>query len=164
MRTILFILLILSAFSENTIREKLSAPVENGDLAFLRALNNYFGCKTWEDGECTECSSNYIFNDNKICSQVTPQCKKFNRAVGICEECYLGYEIFNGQCILRDIAETIDRGCKSFENSKCKECSIRWYFDEKKVCQPVDDNCRKWKDNGECTGCYMGYSLKDNKC
>lgn len=113
--TLLFIMLVLT----EDLFEKLSKPVEGGDLNFLRALNNYFGCKTWANQQCTECSPQYIFNDNKICSQVPPQCQKFNRAVGICEHCYTGYEIYNGQCILVDLANSIDRGCKSFKNSKC---------------------------------------------
>lgn len=82
--------LALSATS-SSVREQLAAPVENGDIGFLRALNNFFGCKEWSDTECIECSAGYFFNDNKICCEVTPQCKKFNRGVGICEECYLGY-------------------------------------------------------------------------
>lgn len=45
----LLILLIAGISSSSTIDELLLTPVENGDLSFLRALNNYFGCKTWVD-------------------------------------------------------------------------------------------------------------------
>ena len=60
-------------------------PVENGDTNFLRAINSYYGCKTWNGGNCVECSEGYSFNDNKMCRKVPEQCKKFNRGVGICE-------------------------------------------------------------------------------
>ena len=70
--------LVLGTVQES-IREKMSTPVEGGDLAFLRALNNYYGCKTWEETECVECSPGYYFNDNRICSKVTDECKKFTK-------------------------------------------------------------------------------------
>ena len=37
------------------------------DPEFLKVLNNYFGCKVWEEGVCVECSENFYFNDNGIC-------------------------------------------------------------------------------------------------
>lgn len=114
----LLVFLVLAAQSA-IIDEQLATPVEGGDLAFLRALNNYFGCKIWGDTSCLECSANYFFNDNKICSVVVPQCKKFNRGVGICEECYLGYAIYSGQCIPQDISKSLDKGCKKFDQAAC---------------------------------------------
>ena len=65
-------------------------------MGFMTALYNYYGCKVWEDGHCAECADRYIFNDEGICKEVPPTCKQFNRAVGICERCYFGYQIYNG--------------------------------------------------------------------
>ena len=56
MKSVIFFLLICCLLASQDLFKKLSAPVEDGDLAFLRALNNYYGCKTWIDGQCTECS------------------------------------------------------------------------------------------------------------
>ena len=99
----MFIVFLLLCFTLGAncanIKEILSAPVPNGDLNFLRALNNFYGCKTWGDVACLECSAGYFFNDKRICSQVSIYCKNFNRAVGVCEQCYLGYAIFSGQCV-----------------------------------------------------------------
>ena len=45
----------------------------------MKALNNYYGCKVWLDGVCTECSQHYYFNKKGICCEVKPECKQFNR-------------------------------------------------------------------------------------
>lgn len=65
--------------------------LKNADL--MKVLNNYFGCKTWVDGVCTECSQDFYFNAKGICCAVTKECQVFNKQVGICEQCYQGYEI-----------------------------------------------------------------------
>ncbi len=46
---------------------------------FVKVLNNYFGCKTWDNGVCVECSNHYFFNVHGVCCEVKPQCKNFNR-------------------------------------------------------------------------------------
>ena len=50
MKSVIILLFIWTILAEEEIFKMLSAPVEDGDIAFLRALNNYFGCKTWVDG------------------------------------------------------------------------------------------------------------------
>lgn len=51
---LVLVLLLLSTTSiAEIVTEKMKVPIEEGDLTFLRALNNYFGCKEWIDGECT---------------------------------------------------------------------------------------------------------------
>ena len=37
------------------------------DPEFLALLNNYFGCKTWDNGICVACSDRYYFNKNGVC-------------------------------------------------------------------------------------------------
>lgn len=32
------------------------------DPMFLLSIQNYFGCKTWENGICIECSDRFYFN------------------------------------------------------------------------------------------------------
>ena len=128
------------------------------------ALNNYYGCKAWQHNQCVECADRYFFNDDGICNEVPPTCKQFNRAIGICERCYFGYDIYDGKCLLSRIVDSIDRGCAKFSDGRCVRCSARWYFDENNVCQPVDSDCRKWDVNGKCNSCYIGYSLRENKC
>ena len=127
------------------------------DPAFVTLLNNYFGCKTWDEGVCVECSENYYFNNKGICCEVKPECKNFNREVGICEGCYQGWEVVDGKCVITDLANSKDKGCKTFTNGVCTQCSARWYFGAGQVCQPVDDLCHTWADNGNCLTCYNGY-------
>ena len=56
-------------------REELEASPEFQDPNFLRIINNYFGCKTWVDGVCMECSNNFYFNENGVCCEVKEFCK-----------------------------------------------------------------------------------------
>lgn len=49
------------AFLTITIASDVSADLAN-DPELRAIVNNYFGCKTWEDGVCTECSEHYYFN------------------------------------------------------------------------------------------------------
>ena len=58
----------------------------------------------------------------------------------------------------REIAFSIDRGCKTFDDGKCVECSNRWFFNKKGYCSPVSNDCRKWDTkSGQCLECYKGY-------
>ena len=134
-----FLVLVCACLSQDASvlsKEDLNNP------ELMKVLNNYFGCKTWTDGICTECSKNFYFNAKGICCEVKPECKNFNRQAGICEGCYQGYEIVNGACVISDIANSKDKGCREWKNGVCSLCSQRWYFGPNNVCQPIDDNCR----------------------
>lgn len=131
---------------------------------FMKILNNYFGCKTWQDGICTECSQHYYFNAKGICCEVKPECKTFNRAAGICEGCYQGYSIVDGKCVASDLVNSKDKGCRQWTDGVCSQCSARWYFGPDGVCYPVDDNCRTWASSGACETCYNGYVIENGKC
>ena len=127
-------------------------------------MNNYFGCSTWVDGVCTACSAHYYFNAGGVCCEVDPQCQNFNRAVGICQGCYQGYSIQNGTCVADSALNPSNLGCSIWSNGVCIQCSIRWFFDSNKVCQPVSDLCSTWNSNGECVSCYNGYIVNQGAC
>ncbi len=40
---------------------------EYNDPNFIKLIDNYFGCKTWVNGACVECSQRYVFNNKGIC-------------------------------------------------------------------------------------------------
>ena len=67
---ILLSLTLTQVVDLNTIftpETKATLGPEYEDPAFLRLIDNYFGCKTWVDGLCTECSQGYLFNKNGVC-------------------------------------------------------------------------------------------------
>ena len=101
-----------------TIAQDISADLTN-DPELLSIVINYFGCKTWEDGVCTECSDHYYFNNNGVCCEVKPQCRVFNREQGICEGCYQGYSIVDGQCVAIDLTNSDQVGCRRWEDGTC---------------------------------------------
>lgn len=158
---IVFFYLLTLAWSQtfNTIR----GP-EYTDPVFLKTINNYFGCKTWNNNVCIECSDHYHFNGIGICCQINPQCKRFNQQVGICEDCYQGYTVVNGVCVISTSVNPNIVGCKTWTNGACTECAIRWYFDSNKNCQPVSNFCRTWTVSGNCDTCYQGYTVINGAC
>ena len=107
---LLLVVLLSLATTQDVTHD--SELLEDPELVAL--LNNYFGCKTWEDGVCTECSFRYYFNKNGVCCEVKPECKVFNTAEGICEGCYQGWEIVDGKCVPVDLVNSDNRGCKAW--------------------------------------------------
>lgn len=70
----------------------------------------------------------------------------------------------DGECVLRDLVNPENIGCKRWEGDACQECSFRYYFNQNRVCTPVDDFCSTWvNSNGVCTLCYPGYTLNVNR-
>ena len=132
----------------------------------MRIINNHFGCKTWKDGFCIECSKSYIFNKNGVCCKVDANCENFNRDVGVCELCYTGFHVdANGTCSVRDISDPALKGCAKWNNLECEACAAKHYFDADKVCQAVSPHCREWDTTtGECTSCYHGFMIDNGNC
>lgn len=152
-------LLIASAFAQTLNLSAVFTPAtqatlgpEYQDPEFLKLINNYFGCKTWQNGACTECSASYIFNKNGVCCLIDSHCQNFNRDMGVCELCYTGYSVSaNGSCSQVSLStndETV--GCAEWKNNVCSKCSSKYFLynapnSTKSFCKPVSDDCREWK-------------------
>ena len=113
----LLAILFLAAITVQQQPDTQLDPELLNDPELVKLLNNYFGCKTWEDGVCVECSENYYFNSNGICCEVKPQCRLFNREQGVCVACYPGYQIVDGVCEVLDLAASGELGCKLWEDA-----------------------------------------------
>lgn len=52
-------------------------------------------------------------------------------------------------------------GCKTFDqNNVCTLCSLSYYLDSQKICQPVNPNCKTFNPaSGACLSCYPGFGL-----
>lgn len=57
------------------------------------------GCAAWDWGNniCLTCSKNWVFNSNKVCTQVSSFCKTSDEK-GACTSCYAGYDLSDGIC------------------------------------------------------------------
>ena len=128
------------------------------------------GCRTWDwdTQRCLECSARWTFNQQGICVAVNDLCATFDNANGACLSCYKGFELNNGVCVLSqtEITGPTDLGCKTWDwdNQVCLECSLRWTFNEQRVCVPISDLCQTYDSNGVCTACYKGYTLSNGAC
>lgn len=171
---ILCVIVLLAIVSSQTINlndiftNKTQATLgqEYQDPNFLRTIDNYFGCKTWQNGNCLECSHGYIFNNNGVCCLIDRNCEIFNIAVGVCERCYTGFHVdANGTCTLRALSDPSLVGCAEWKQNQCVACSALYYFNANGVCTAVSDQCRDWnRTTGACTECYFGYIVQDGNC
>ena len=168
------------------VSDQCKAHAENGDCTacfkgydlkegqcifsdFNNARPSDLGCATWDwDNQvCLKCSNQWVFNADKVCVPVSDQCKA-HAENGDCTACFKGYDLKEGQCIFSDFnnAKPSDSGCATWDwdNQVCLKCSHRWFFNSQKRCVPVDDNCNNYADDGSCSSCYPGYSVRDGVC
>lgn len=146
----------LSAVFTNATLATLGSEYQNPD--FLKLINNYFGCKTWQNGSCIECSASYLFNKNGVCCLIDQNCQQFNRDMGVCELCYTGFIVSsNGSCTQQTLFQNDQtNGCAEWTNNVCNKCSVKYYMysanSSKSYCKAVSDDCRDWNTTtGECT-------------
>ena len=127
------------------------------------------GCATWDwDNQvCLSCSKHWVFNGDKKCVPVSDQCAT-HADNGNCLSCFKGYDLKDGACVFSSFnnAHPSDIGCATWDwdNQVCLSCSKRWFFNSKKRCVPVDDNCNSYDDSGACTSCFVGYSVNSGVC
>ena len=119
-----------------------------------------------ETKRCLKCAERAFFDGFGICWAVNPQCQTFDPIDGYCLSCYGGYRLDSGKCILAEVTEPSDPGCNLWNqaNDVCLRCSQRHYFDIFQKCQPVNDLCADWNNQGDCTSCYGGYDLQSGNC
>lgn len=55
----------------------------------------------------------------------------------------------------------LNPGCKQYNTAgSCVACSNRFYKDAEGICQPVNPNCKTYKnENGACTSCFDGFAI-----
>jgi hypothetical protein len=128
---------------------------------------NDLGCAQWDWNNqiCLRCSKGWVFNSNNVCQVVSNQCKAFDNS-GRCTDCYKGYNLQNGQCVLAPQNGPSDVGCAQWDwnNQVCLKCSQGWIFNVYGVCQSVSSQCKAYDNSGRCTDCYKGYALLNGEC
>ena len=131
------------------------------------------GCAQVQDGVCVKCAYRY-YAANGLCRAVSDMCKSWNDNNGACTDCYDGYDLSYGECVLRKQQLPVQPqpgtgpsaipGCAQVQNGVCVKCAFRYYA-ANGVCRAVSDLCRSWNDNnGACTDCYDGYELSSGEC
>lgn len=144
--------------------------LEDG-ICRIEDINNQpsdFGCAEWDwDNQiCLKCSFRFIQTDSG-CTPVSDNCASFNDQ-GDCTECYKGFEISQGECIVSQIFNNqapFDLGCAEWDwdNQVCLKCSFRFVMTDQ-GCVKVSDSCNTFDDEGRCTSCFLGYRLNGGIC
>jgi hypothetical protein len=94
---------------------------------------------------------------------INPFCRTVDVTNIFCTSCYVGYALYQGNCI--DNSKLVLIGgansyCASYDtNGQCTQCSSRYYLSSG-VCNKVSDQCNTYDPNyGYCTSCYLGYQI-----
>ena len=84
---------------------------------------------------------------------------------GNCIECYKGFALQNGLCVVQEIALK-DLGCArwDWDAQICLSCSPRFFFNLQGICTEINPNCQDFNAQGVCLGCYSGYDLINGDC
>ena len=115
-------------------------------------------CNTFNsNGACTKCSTGFYFNLQSVCVQFDTNCQTFNQMTLACIQCYTGYALSNGACIL-DTSSQVNSNpfCSKWAGNTCLSCATDTYFNVNGICQQIDVNCKTFS-NGNCIACYSGY-------
>ncbi|ELP89452.1 protein serine/threonine kinase, putative [Entamoeba invadens IP1] len=103
-----------------------------------------------------ECKMGF-YSNNTNCVECPDQCTicehDFDTSVVACKRCKNGYVISNQKCV-----EMKSIGCLKQRLSKCIQCEIGKYFDDK-TCVSCGSKCKECSNNGECQSCVKGYYL-----
>ena len=114
-------------------------------------------CLSFNGNFCVRCSTRYyVYGDGK-CVPVNPLCKDHNLR-GECTECYRGYEINSGKCV---IESPKDPNCKTSNGNFCVECYQGFYYSQgDRACKRLNPLCKTSNlATGACLTCYPGYNL-----
>jgi hypothetical protein len=79
-----------------------------------------------------------------MCIAADPLCLASNWQNGVCLSCYSGYSLQNGRCVvippnLNHI--NINKYCSIWNGTICSQCAQNSYFDNNRICIPVNPNC-----------------------
>lgn len=102
-------------------------------------------CAQWEGDTCVACSTDSYFNAKGICVQRDPLCKTFDDKNAVCIDCYDGYSLSEGKCVVNKDENWITRNplCSSWKGIQCVKCSKRSYFSNG-ICTMVNPDCQSY--------------------
>lgn len=118
-------------------------------------------CLLFNGSRCIQCSNRYYIA-NQVCVPVNPNCKDYS-SDGNCTDCYLGYVVLGGNCVINSQVST---SCRTFVNQTCVSCYAGYFLDAvTKNCTAISPLCRTSNEsNGRCLSCFNGYSLSNGVC
>ena len=107
------------------------------------------------------CSKGFYLQ-NQTCEMVNPLCKTFDETALECVECYIGYEVVEGTCVVSSSEKAL--GCAKYEGKTCVKCAKGYYFSNDE-CVQSNPLCRTFDEtNGHCLSCYAGFLLENDVC
>lgn len=100
-----------------------------------------------------------------VCTKFNDLCKTSNKITGACLDCYQGYSLMNGDCVIAQSSPSgnSDIYCIKTNGNQCVSCSSGFFLNQNGKCQQTDPLCKTTNQvNGICVECYQGYVLSPN--
>lgn len=120
-------------------------------------------CRNTVNGICQNCSQGYYFNQNGICTEISPFCRT-NDGRGNCLTCYAGYALNAGSCVVAPNPADDNPYCNRWVAGVCQSCASSSYLSGNR-CVAFDPMCASSNtNNGNCLTCYGGYVLSAGRC
>lgn len=70
-----YLLLVLLLLAGQTVAQNYTlSAAELNNTVLITQLNNYFGCKVWDQDSCLQCSKGFSFSKNGICCKIQGTC------------------------------------------------------------------------------------------
>ena len=95
-------------------------------------------------------------------------CKTSNQITGACLDCYQGYGLVGGDCVVAQqvIGSSSDVYCIKWNGNVCQTGSSGFFFSQSAgKCQQTDPLCKTTNQVTRiCVECYQGYALSGNSC
>lgn len=121
-------------------------------------------CAQFNGSVCAKCSKNFFFKEG-LCTAVDPLCNGFNPLTGACLGCYESFVLSGSRCIEDKNHTLTDPNCASWLQGVCIKCATRTFMNSQGLCQAISIDCSTYSpDNGHCTSCYPGFTVKNGEC
>jgi hypothetical protein len=112
---------------------------------------------------CLSCNTGWsLINGQCVVPIINCLSYAYNGSISFCKSCVENYQLADSLCAYSPPTPS-DKNCILFTNSRCTQCSNRYYLLDQ-ACVPVNPNCKNYSSDGKCTDCYGGYVVFNGNC
>ena len=119
--------------------------LSNGDCVL--GVQEDTSCKEFADRERKQCKTCYdqFYVRLGVCIKFNDLCKTSNQITGACLDCYQGYSLVSGDCVIAQQVTTAssDIYCIKWNGNVCQTCSSGFFYSQSSgKCQQTDPLCK----------------------
>ena len=95
-------------------------------------------------GVCTSCYASFYLSAQATCIRLDPLCKSYTPSQRDCSDCYDGYTLVDGKCIISTKVPSAndDPYCIKSQGSNCLNCASGYFKDHTGACKELNPLCK----------------------